>query len=318
MKIFAATFLLALFVQSSFGQKDIVDMLADLSITTLKTYLDTAGLTDTLKNGNDLTLFAPTDAAFDALDQSVKDELAANVTLLSNVLTYHVAGVKAMSSGLANEQLVASLYTGYSIRINIYSGGSVITASGSQVTNPDQEGTNGVIHVVDKVMMPPTGGNVVEFATANNFNNLTSLVVLANLATTLSGGNLTVFAPSNAAFGKVDQATLDELKNDISKLTKVLTYHVIDGVYFSKGLGSSQDVPTLNSGETVRITKSGSGEVKVNDFTVVSADNLVTNGVIHALDNVLIPDGVIGAAWGLRPSLLVALVSGLLVLLFKH
>merc|ERR1711976_345442 len=121
MKIILAVVSLALFVHSSHGQDDIIDSLAGLGITTLKTYLDSASLTDALKGLTDCTLFAPTDAAFAALPQSTKDRLASDSAFATAVLTYHaVNGVRAMSSSLSNEQLVGTMNTGKSIRINIY------------------------------------------------------------------------------------------------------------------------------------------------------------------------------------------------------
>lgn len=316
MKIFVASFVLALFVQSSLGQKDIVDLLADLGITTLKTNLDTAGLTAALKSGTDQTLFAPTDQAFTDLPQDIKDRLA-DVAFLTSVLKYHAAAVKAMSTDLKNEMLVDSLETGKQIRINIYQSGSVITASGSQVTDPDKEGTNGVVHVVNKVLLPPEG-TVVDVATSAGLSNLTELVVLANLATTLSGGNLTVFAPTNTAFGKIDKATLDGLKNDIPALTNVLKYHVLDGTVFSVGLANTQDVPTLYDGKTLKIVKSGDS-VTVNGFAVTMPNIITTNGVVHVLDDVLIPEEEPSdAAWGLQSSLMVALVTVLMAFVFRQ
>lgn len=317
MKAFLAVLALVALVQSSYGQSNIIEVAQNLGLTTLKGFLDSAGLTDTLAGtaGSPFTVFAPSNAAFDALPQDLKDALAADPVLLSNTLLYHVIGAaKVMSTDLTNDQVVESLYAGNSIRINIY--GSTVLATGCQVSNPDQDASNGVIHVIDKVMLPPQY-NVVEYAQNNNFDNLTTLVIRAGLVDALSGGSLTVFAPTNAAFAKVPQSLLDELLADNDKLTKVLTYHVVSGTTYSVGLSNGQKLDTLNSGESLDVTINGAS-VKINDANVVVADVTVKNGVIHAIDTVLVPDlGPSDAAWGMRPSLLLALTFALLALFYK-
>jgi len=313
MKSIISFFAAALLVQSCVAQEDIVDTLTTLGLTDLKNFLDTAELTDTLKNGDNFTLFAPTNEGFAALDQSLKDRLNSDKAFLTDVLLYHVLGIKAPASSLSNELLVDSLLTGKQVRINIY--GNIVTATGSQVTNADQMATNGIIHVVDSPLLAPTG-TVVEFAVANGFNNLTDLVTAAGLVDALSTGNLTVFAPTNAAFGKLSKEVLDELAADKDKLTKVLTYHVIGSTRYNKGFGATQDLPTLNGGETLTITKDANG-VKVNNFAVTLPEASATNGVVYQIGDVLVPDGVIGAAWGVQPSLLVLLTSALLGLLYR-
>jgi len=319
MKAFFTVLALCAFAQSIHGQSNIIEVANTLGLTQLKTYLDLAQLTDVLAGtaGSPFTVFAPTNAAFDALPQDVKDALAADPTgLLADTLKYHViGGAKVMSTDLANDLVVESLYTGNNIRINIY--GSTVLATGCAVSNPDNNASNGVIHIVDKVMMPPQY-NVVEYAQNNGFSNLTDLVVRAGLANALSGGNLTVFAPTNAAFAKVPSSLLQELLDDNAKLTKVLTYHVVATTAYSVSLSNGQKLSTLNSdGEQLTVNIDGS-TVKINDATVVAADVTVKNGVIHAIDTVLVPDlGPTDAAWGARPSLLMALTLALLTYFYR-
>jgi transforming growth factor-beta-induced protein len=152
--------------------------------------------------------------------------------------------------------------------------------NGASVVSADVIADNGVIHVIDKVILPP---NLVEAATlAGDFSTLLGAATSAGLAETLSkpDANLTVFAPNNAAFAKLSSVPSgDALKN-------VLLYHVVSGKVLSTDLKAGA-VPTLLSGKSVTVDLTSG--VRVNDAKVVAADVVTTNGVIHVIDTVLIP-----------------------------
>merc|ERR1711871_1697099 len=158
-------------------------------------------------------------------------------------------------------------------------------------------GTNGVVHIVDVVLIPPpppappTVKNIVQLAqSVPDLSTLVSAVVAGKLATTLeSAGPFTVFAPTNEAFAKLPHATLAHLLDpaNIKELDSVLTYHVIAGNVQSKDLKPFQDVKTVE-GSSLRIA-SYNGTVYVNNGMVTAADNEATNGVVHIVDVVLIP-----------------------------
>lgn len=131
--------------------------------------------------------------------------------------------------------------------------------------------------------------NIVETAVkAGKFNTLVAAVKAAGLVDTLSGaGPFTVFAPSDEAFGKLPAGTVEELLKDIPKLTSILTYHVIPGKMLAKDVAELTSAKTVQ-GKEVHIS-SKNGEVKINDATVTSADILTSNGVIHVIDSVILP-----------------------------
>jgi uncharacterized surface protein with fasciclin (FAS1) repeats len=131
--------------------------------------------------------------------------------------------------------------------------------------------------------------NIVETAVAaGSFNTLASLLEQADLAETLAGdGPFTVFAPTDEAFANVPKATLDSLAADPEKLKAVLLYHVVDGETRASEVAELSSAKTLN-GESVDL-ESGEGTVRVNGARVVQADVTASNGVIHAIDEVLIP-----------------------------
>ncbi|MGQ7868316.1 fasciclin domain-containing protein [Sunxiuqinia sp. sy24] len=268
-----------------------------------------ADLASTLADGGPFTVFAPTNAAFEALftDLGVGgvDDLTAEQ--LTPILLYHVVNASVFSFDLSAGP-VATL-NGEEVEVDL-SGGVMI--NDATVIIADQQATNGVIHAIDKVLLPPT--NLVGTAISYDpeFSILVEAVVKADLATTLAeGGPFTVFAPTNAAFealfaelgvGGVADLTAEQL-------TPILLYHVVDGSVFSTDLANGF-VPTLNGAAIEVDLTSG---VMINEATVAIADVKATNGVIHAIDQVLLPPAMnlVGTALSFDPefSILVAAVQ---------
>jgi transforming growth factor-beta-induced protein len=238
-----------------------------------------------------LTVFAPTNDAF----ASLLTELGASslddipVADLTNILLYHVIGSKALSTDL-NTGYFPTLanYSGNNISMYIEVDGGVAINKTTTVTAADIEADNGVIHVVDRVILPPT---VVNVALANdNFTTLVQAVVKAGLAETLSGaGPFTVFAPTNSAFdalfSQLGISGIDDLTTE--QLVPILTYHVVAGNVLSTGL-TEGNVATLNEGSSLSVDLSEGA--KINTSQVVAADIQASNGVVHVIDKVLIPE----------------------------
>jgi|APDOM4702015118_1054815.scaffolds.fasta_scaffold18709_2 uncharacterized surface protein with fasciclin (FAS1) repeats len=256
---------------------------------TLASLLQAAGLVDTLKTGGPFTVFAPTDEAFAKVPQSTLDALAADPAKLKAVLLYHVVQGNVPSSEAAKLTSAKTL-NGASISIKVQ-GGSVFI-NNAKVVTADVAASNGVIHVIDTVLLPPPAPqNIVKTAVAaGQFKTLASLLTKSGLVKTLGSGTWTVFAPTDAAFAKVPKATLAKLAKNPVLLKKVLLYHVV------KGAVPASTVLTLNgksaktvSGAFVRITISG-GNVFLNGSTkVTKTDVQASNGVIHVINKVLIP-----------------------------
>ena len=247
-----------------------------------------AGLDTTLSDETtSFTVFAPTDAAFAALDQEYLNNLVTNdITTLTNILTYHVVAGTTMSSDLSDGMRVKTVQGKY-ITIKITDGN--VYVDDAMVTTADIECSNGVIHVIDAVILPMD--NIVETAIANaDFNTLVTAVVAAGLDTTLSDEStlFTVFAPTDAAFAALDADFLNNLvNNDTANLTKILTYHVVAGKVMSTDLSDGMNATTVE-GTTISIGISD-GTVTINDATVTLADIECSNGVIHVIDTVLVP-----------------------------
>jgi transforming growth factor-beta-induced protein len=270
--------------------KSIVDIAsADPNFSTLVAALTKADLVSALQGAGPFTVFAPTNAAFTSLfaDLGVTglDDLSSES--LKPILLYHVLGVKVLSSGLT-DGYVNTLSSGPDqTKISLEVNKQNVKLNGSaSITTADIPASNGVIHIIDKVLLPPT---VVGLAIDNPaFSILVEAVVKADLAGTLSGtGPFTVFAPTNAAF----EALFTDLGvSGIADLTKeqlipILLYHVVSGNVQSGQL-TTGDVSTLNGNLSVNVGSS----VTLNGTThVVIANVQGTNGVVHAIDKVLLP-----------------------------
>jgi len=272
-------------------EKNVVEVAASAGqFTILIEAAKKAGLADYLSNTDGITVFAPTDAAFKTLltDLGAKslDDIPADK--LTNILLYHVIGSKAMSTDLKSGYFpTLSKSAGNSISMYISVEGGVSINKNTKVTSADIAAKNGVIHVVDKVILPPS---VVNIAIDNeNFSILVQAVVKAGLVDALSGsGPFTVFAPTNAAFNalfaQLGISGIDNLTAD--QLTPILTYHVVSGNVLSSAL-SNGDVPTLNKGKSLKVNLSSG--VKINDSEVVATNIQGSNGVVHVINKVLLP-----------------------------
>jgi transforming growth factor-beta-induced protein len=257
---------------------------------TLVSLAQAAGLGDTLANGGPFTVFAPTDAAFAKVPKATLDALAADPAKLRAVLLYHVVSGAVPASQVVGLDSAKTL-NGASVAITA-SGGSV-KVDGATVTATDIRASNGIIHVIDTVLIPKAAPaapkNIVQTASgAGSFKTLTSLLRRAGLTGALQAkGPFTVFAPTDAAFAKVPKATLAALGKNRAKLRAVLLYHVVKGKVTAKQVVKLRSAKTLN-GQSVRIRTAGR-TVRIDNARVVTADVAASNGVIHAIDRVLIP-----------------------------
>ena len=255
---------------------------------TLASLLTEAGLVETLQGAGPFTVFAPTDAAFAKVPKKTLDALAKNPALLKQVLLYHVVAgnVPAADVVKLNGQIVKTV-SGLPVGIKI-AGKNVFLNGSTKVITPDVEASNGTIHVINKVLLPP--GNIVATATAaKSFKTLTSLVKKAGLAKTLQSGKWTVFAPTDAAFAKVPKATLNALAKNKALLRSVLLYHVVKGsVPSGQVVKLDGKMVKTASGKKVAIDIRA-GKVFVNTSRVVTPDVIASNGVIHVINKVLLP-----------------------------
>jgi transforming growth factor-beta-induced protein len=279
--------------------KDIVDTaVADGRFTTLVAAVQAAELVETLKGEGPFTVFAPTDDAFAALPEGTLDSLLLpeNKQTLTDILLYHVVSGKVMAADVTAMTSAATVL-GKDVAIKVDMGNVYINEAKVIIT--DIETSNGVIHVIDAVLLPPADeaaaevkNTIVDIAVADGrFTTLVAAVTAADLVETLSGeGPFTVFAPTDDAFAALPAGTLDSLllPENKQQLTDILLYHVVSGKVMAADVVTLTSAPTV-LGKDVTITVKD-GKVFLNDTVqVIITDIEASNGVIHVIDAVLLP-----------------------------
>lgn len=293
---------------------NIVEIAADAeNFKTLVAAAKAAGLVEVLQSKGPFTVFAPTDEAFAKLPKGTAETLLKpeNKEKLATILKYHVVSgdVRAEQAiGLAKQDKQAKTVAGPELKLSLDK--DTLMVNESKVVKADLVASNGVIHVIDSVLLPPEpkqehaetekkaapekksqGKTIVETAIANkDFNTLVAAVKAAGLVETLQGeGPFTVLAPTDKAFAALPKGTVETLlkQENKQKLSDVLTYHVI------KGKVKAEDVIKLDKaktvlGQEVKISADQKG-IMINNAKVVIANIECSNGVIHVIDAVLLP-----------------------------
>ncbi|KQC03564.1 MAG: hypothetical protein APR53_00945 [Methanoculleus sp. SDB] len=255
------------------------------SFTTLLAAVDAAGLTETLSGEGPFTVFAPTDDAFKALPEGTVAALLEDPEgELKDILLYHVVSGDLLAKDIASQPDAMTLL-GKRIRFDATDG---IVVEGANVITTDIICSNGVIQVIDAVMLPK--GNIIETAVSDGrFTTLVAAVQAAGLATTLSdeAKDFTVFAPTDDAFEALPEGTVDTLLEEPEgQLTQILLYHVADGRYMAADVMAMDTIETLQGSA---LTIDASDGVMVDGAIIIITDVECSNGVIHAIDAVMIP-----------------------------
>lgn len=298
---------------------NIVDIAAkNDNFDTLHAAIVAAGLADTLASADStFTVFAPTDAAFAALEAAnpgILDTVLADPTgLLTTILTYHVLPGEVMSGDVLASKTLKTLQ-GESLDVSLRNGLPYV--DNSQIVTTDILAKNGVIHVIDAVLLPDavtspapapeapaapaapatpeqpaTGGEaelktIAQIATeAGNFEQLLAALTATGLADTFAKpGNYTVFAPTDDAFAALGDISLTE-----SQLRSILLYHVVNDSLSRDQIATSTLIPTLSDGRPLFVNTSGSQIVDISGAKILVYNIPASNGIIHVIDRVMIP-----------------------------
>ncbi len=302
----------------------------DLSILVEALIAANAGLVETLSGDGPFTVFAPTNDAFVGLLDILGDDYHSladfdtqeEIDLLVKILTYHVvAGTEAFAADLSDGQSIPTV-NGANVGINIKDGNVHVvdaTDTNATVVIADVDASNGVVHVINKVLLPQ---EAVDFVAALSIKNIVELAQSvpdlsllvealvqadAGLVEVLSGeGPFTVFAPTNAAFTNLLHAlgnsfnSIQDFDTPAEKvlLAKLLTYHVVPGAALaSSDLSDHQELVSVQGESLFAIINHG---VFIRDKThidtnVIGADNEASNGIVHIVDKVLLPQEIIDA-----------------------
>jgi len=279
----------------------IVDVaVADGRFTTLVAALQAAGLDATLDDENaEFTVFAPTDDAFDLLGQDTIDSLLADTETLTDILTYHVlTGEVSASQAISLAGSTAEMVNGDSIGLSL--DGDDLLVNTSTVIITDVQADNGIIHVIDAVLIPPAekgepSMDILETAIADgNFTTLVATLQATGLDTALSDDsvNYTVFAPTDSAFAMIDPATIDILLANTDVLSSILLQHVVDAEVNSVTAYSlnGQSTTTLSGADIPVLINSQTDSLSFGGATIVAKDIYTSNGIIHVIDTVVVAD----------------------------
>ena len=267
--------------------QDIVDVAVGAgSFNTLVAAVQAAGLEETLRSKGPFTVFAPTDEAFAKLPEGTVEALLADPEALAEILLYHVVPGKVMAADVS-DGLEAETAQGSTVSFAIHSDGAP-AINDALITATDIEAFNGVIHVIDTVILPPD--DIVDTAIgAGSFNILVTAVQAAGLEEALRGeGPFTVFAPTDEAFAKLPQGTVEALLADPEALANILLYHVIEGKVLAASVTDGLEAETLQ-GSTVSFAIHSDGTPAINEALIIATDIMASNGVIHVIDSVILP-----------------------------
>ena len=288
--------------------KTIVDIaVEDGRFETLVAALQAADLVSTLSGEGPFTVFAPTDDAFAALPDGVVAGLLEDIPSLTEVLTYHVVSGTVLAETVVGLTSAATLQ-GEQVTIEVIDGS--VKIDGATVVITDIIGSNGVIHVIDSVILPTeiaaslsspeATKTIVDIAVEDGrFETLVAALQAADLVSTLSGeGPFTVFAPTDDAFAALPDGVVAGLLEDIPSLTEVLTYHVVSGTVLAETLVGLTSAATLQGEEvTIEVIDPNRppltiGNVMIDGATVLITDIIGSNGVIHVIDAVILPSAI--------------------------
>ena len=284
------------FYSSSLFAQTVYDVISDSDDhSTLLAAIDAAGLAGALQDETEqYTVFAPDNDAFDALLDELgvtAPDLLADEDL-ADILLYHVIAEATVNSGdLENGQLVTPMNDDNTIKITVTSDDDVY-ANQAMVNAADLTATNGVVHSLNAVIL--TNETVADVAIDNGFTTLVDAVVAAELLPTLTDpfATFTVFAPDNDAFDALATALELDLEDilELPNLADILTYHVLGIEVEADDIENGQIVDAVSPTNTLKLTKTAAGDVFVNHAEVTLADVTAENGIVHAIDAVVLPN----------------------------
>uniref|UniRef100_A0A672R795 Periostin n=1 Tax=Sinocyclocheilus grahami TaxID=75366 RepID=A0A672R795_SINGR len=251
-------------------------------------YSDQSKLREELDGAGSYTMFAPNDDAWEELDP-VTALVSSGNTELYNALHYHMVNKRLLTKDLKNDMTLESMYNKQGLYINHYSNG-VVTVNCARIIHANQVATNGVVHVIDRIIsvISQTIKDVIE--TNDDLASLNTVALRSGLQGQLGEpGHYTLFAPTNEAFEKLDSDVLERLMSDTTVLQALLKYHLLNSVQCSEAIMAGSVYGTLE-GSNIEIGCDGES-LTVNGIKMVLKKDIVTsNGVIHLINQVLMPD----------------------------
>ncbi|XP_072515685.1 periostin [Salminus brasiliensis] len=256
-----------------------------------KQYSDISKIKEEIDGSGTYTMFAPSNDAWNQLDGTARKALESNVNNeLYNALRYHMVNKRLLTKDLKNDLILDSMYNNLHLHINHYSNG-IVTVNCARIIHANQVATNGVVHLIDRVISA-VGSTMKEVI--NSHEDLSSLSAAFNVESSLleklgEPGHYTLFAPTNQAFDNMDRDVIERVLGDKTVLQALLKYHLLNSMQCSEAIMSGSVYETME-GSNIEIGCDGDS-LTVNGIRMVLKKDIVTsNGVIHLIDRVLMPD----------------------------
>ncbi|XP_063475000.1 periostin isoform X10 [Symphalangus syndactylus] len=258
--------------------------------TTTQHYSDASKLREEIEGKGSFTYFAPSNEAWDNLDSDIRRGLESNVNVeLLNALHSHMINKRMLTKDLKNGMIIPSMYNNLGLFINHYPNG-VVTVNCARIIHGNQIATNGVVHVIDRVLTQ-IGTSIQDFIEAeDDLSSFRAAAITSDILEALGrDGHFTLFAPTNAAFEKLPRGVLERIMGDKVASEALMKYHILNTLQCSESIMGGAVFETLE-GNTIEIGCDGDS-ITVNGIKMVNKKDIVTNnGVIHLIDQVLIPD----------------------------
>ncbi|XP_038564508.1 periostin-like isoform X1 [Micropterus salmoides] len=258
--------------------------------TTTQQYSDMSKLREEIEGKGSYTMFAPNNDAWDQLDPTIRSALVSNVNIeLYNALHFHMVNRRLLTKDMKNDMTVTSMYNDLGLYINHYSNG-VVTVNCARIVHGNQVATNGVVHVIDRVITAV--GNTIKDVLDNSdeLSSFSAAVLASGMMDKLDqSGHYTLFAPTNEAFNKLSPGHLERIMEDKAVIVALVNYHLLNSVQCAEAIMAGNVYETAE-GSKIEIGCDGDS-LTVNGINMVLKKDIVTtNGVIHLIDQVLIPD----------------------------
>ncbi|XP_037543909.1 periostin [Nematolebias whitei] len=265
-------------------------MLGLLKATTTQQYADMSKLREEIEGKGSFTMFAPSNDAWDELDPTVRSDLESNVNIeLYNSLHYHMVNHRLMTKDMKNDMTVTSMYNNLGIYINHYPNG-VVTVNCARVIHANQVAQNGVVHVIDRVISS-VGNTIKDYLESNeDLATFTDSAFASGVMDKLGKpGHYTLFVPTNEAFNKLSDGFMERNTENQAVITALVNNHLLSSIQCAEAIMAGTVYETME-GSTIEIGCDGDS-LTVNGVKMVLKKDIVTsNGVIHLIDQVLLPN----------------------------
>ncbi|XP_026569083.1 periostin isoform X4 [Pseudonaja textilis] len=261
-----------------------------IGATSTQRYSEMSKLKEEIEGPGSYTFFAPSNEAWNLLDREIYNGLIENVNIeLYNALHNHMVNKRMLTKDLRNSMTLVSMYNNQKLHINHYPNG-VVTVNCARITHGNQIATNGVVHVIDRVLTP-VGNTIQDFIESeDDLSSLRAAAFTSDVMETLGKpGHYTLFAPTNEAFEKLPRGILERIMRDKVASEALIKFHILNTLQCSEAIMGGAVFETLE-GNTIEIGCDGES-LSINGVKMVNRKDIVTsNGVIHLIDQVLIPD----------------------------